>query len=262
MVVGIARAEKFSPNSVDKDRAILEAVMARLNGIVVGEDAFCDSPVDACCYVSMARLPQTLAMLKEKENGGATVLNPGHGVESCRRDILETVMRAEGIPLPPREGEYGSWLKRADGSAQTSEDVVFCKDKGELADAERRFKERGIADYVVSAHVPGDLVKFYGVEGTGFFRVFYPCDEGVSKFGNEVRNGRPRYYGFGKADLQESAERLSRAVSTPIYGGDAIITPSGEYKIIDFNDFPSFSLCRGDAADAIAGLVELRIQAR
>lgn len=37
---------------------------------------------------------------------------------------------------------------------------------------------------IVQAHVPGDLVKFYAVKG-GFFKYFYPSDDGESKFGDE-----------------------------------------------------------------------------
>lgn len=35
-----------------------------------------------------------------------------------------------------------------------------------------------------------------------------------------------------------------------------MISASGEFFIIDFNDWPSFARCREDAARAIAGLVE------
>ena len=48
------------------------------------------------------------------------------------------------------------------------------------------------------------------------------------------------------------ATRASRVLSLPIYGGDAIITPDGNIHLIDFNDWPSFSSCRDEAAKAIA----------
>ena len=40
-----------------------------------------------------------------------------------------------------------------------------------------------------------------------------------------------------------------------IYGGDVIIGSDGIARLIDLNDWPSFSACREEAADAIAGLV-------
>lgn len=256
VVIGIARAERYSPNSACKDRAILEAVVSRLDGTVVREEDFHTVPADAGLYLSMARMPQTLALLKREENAGAVVLNSAYGVEMCLRSRLDALMRSENIPVAPREGGDGYWIKRGDAAAQSSDDVVYCRDAEELAAAERRFELRGVTDYVVSAHVRGDLVKFYGVEGMGFFRVFYPGDDGITKFGDEAHNGKPQHFRYGKERLRAVAERLSRLVRTPVYGGDAIISPDGTFCIIDFNDWPSFSRCREDAADAIAGLVK------
>lgn len=256
MIVGIARSEQFSPNSVDKDMAVLNAVMKRLNGgVTVREQDFIINPVDADVYVSMARMPQTLELLKRKENASAVVLNSPHGVELCRRSRLEHLMRSEGIPLPPQKGKDGYWIKRGDASAQSRDDVAYCRNEAELDAAKRLFELRGVTDYVISAHVQGDLVKFYGVEGMDFFRVYYPCDDGISKFGDEERNGTPRHYVYDREKLRATAERLSHLVHTPIYGGDAIITPDGGFCVIDFNDWPSFSRCMEEAADAIAGLV-------
>lgn len=256
MIAGIARAEQFSPNSTDRDRKILEAVMSRLHGAVIEEADACRIPAEADVYVSMARLPQTLNLLKRKEEAGTVVINSAYGVEMCRRSRLERLMRSEGIPAPPPSGEYGCWIKRGDAAAQSRDDVVYCRDESELETARRRFELRGVTDYTVSAHVRGDLVKFYGVEGMGFFRVFYPGDDGLSKFGDEERNGKPRHYAYDGDGLRNAAERLSRLVRTPVYGGDAIIAPDGGFCIIDFNDWPSFSRCREEAAEAIAGLVQ------
>ncbi len=44
---------------------------------------------------------------------------------------------------------------------------------------------------------------------------------------------------------------LARKLNVPIYGGDVIIDQEGEFWFIDFNDFPSFSCCRKEAAEAI-----------
>ena len=41
-------------------------------------------------------------------------------------------------------------------------------------------------------------------------------------------------------------------MQVPIYGGDAVIDEKGKIWFIDFNDFPSFSSCRDQAARAIA----------
>ena len=41
-------------------------------------------------------------------------------------------------------------------------------------------------------------------------------------------------------------------------GGDLIIGHDGVARLIDLNDWPSFSACRSEAADAIAKLVTKR----
>ena len=40
-----------------------------------------------------------------------------------------------------------------------------------------------------------------------------------------------------------------------VYGGDAIVGPDGVARLIDLNDWPSFSSCRAVAAEAIALMI-------
>ena len=261
-IVGIRRAERFSPNSVGKDEAILRAVLDRLHGLMVREEDAATALPPASVYLNMARSNKVLALLKAKATQGTLVLNPAEGVEACRRSRIDALMHQYHLPLPPLEGHFGYWLKRGDAAAQEAADVVFCEDEAALAAAKERFAARHITDYVVQAHVRGDLVKFYGVEPTGFFRVFYPGDDGESKFGNEQMNGRPHHYFYQKQHLQASAELLSRLAHTPIYGGDAIITPDGDFVLIDFNDWPSFSRCVDEAATHIAQFVKMQLRTR
>ena len=157
--------------------------------------------------------------------------------------------------MPPADGNEGYWLKRGDAAAQERGDVVFAADKEELSDRISDFSRRGISDYTVSAHVTGDLVKFYGVRGSGFFRYFYPTDDGDTKFDDEQHNGQACHYEFSVADLHGASERLAAAVGIDVYGGDCIVKADGRFCIIDFNDWPSFSRCREEAATAIAGLL-------
>lgn len=257
-VVALYRAERFSPNSVEKDALILQSVVRKLNGceVILMPEATFTADTQADIIVSMARLPQTLQLLKQKEDKGVVVINSGYGVETCARGRLESLMRAHNIPMPPIKGNDGYWVKRADAAAQSDKDIVFCSNSDEVDKAVEAMHARGIKDVVVSAHVVGDLVKFYGVEGTGFFRCYYPNDDGMSKFGNEARNGMAHHYSFNETALQQTADSLSALVRTPVYGGDCIITPSGEYKIIDFNDWPSFSRCREEGANAIVKLLK------
>lgn len=267
----MTRAACFSPNSVEKDRAIMEAVVARLQAgghetEMVDEDLLTEAlcPLFATrrpqMVVTMGRRPETLQRLREAELAGVTVVNSPQGVERCSRRKLAAVMRECDIPMPPTEGSAGYWLKRGDAAAQGRDDVVFAADKRQLVLQMAAFRRRGIDSYTVEAHVVGDVVKFYGVRGTGFFRYYYPTDDGDQKFGDEARNGAARHYAFPADHLQRAAERLATAVGVDIYGGDCIVRADGSFCMIDFNDWPSFARCRDEAAEAIVGLVTKELE--
>ena len=259
-VLKVYRAERFSPNSVSRDRAIIDAVGSLLasQGCTVegvSEDMLGASDA-ADIYLSMARTPHALGILRQKEAEGCTVVNRPDGVAACRRSSVDRLMRSHGLPAAPLDGTCGYWLKRGDEAAQGRDDVVFVHSEAEKDEALRRFKARGVADVVVTAHVRGDVVKFYGVLGTGFFTTFH-ADEGYSKFGDEAVNGAARHYAFDAERLQSDAERLAGLAGVDVYGGDCIVREDGTYAIIDFNDWPSFARCRAEAAGAIAARVEV-----
>lgn len=256
-VVGVRRALHFSPNSEEKDLAILRAVVAPWGGeIILEEDPSLPAFLATATVVfSMARTPWALSCLDEAVRQGVCVVNSPEGVRRCARSILQQIALASSVPVPPSDGMAGWWLKRGDAAAQSRADVVFCPDRPALDRALADFRSRGIADYLLQAHLHGDLVKFYGVLSTGFFRYFYPGDDGQSKFGDEARNGRPHHYAFSQRDFHAAASRLATAARCPVYGGDAIIDPTGSFVLIDFNDWPSFSRCRSEAAEAIRQLV-------
>ena len=272
----IQRAACYSPNSEEKDLAILQEVGCFFDDVkIIGEGDFVENfsiynqlisaeslgAVNAYYQIiSMARSPKALDCLEQLEQRGIRVLNPSVGIRACQRSNVEKVMRENHLPLPPDEGDDGYWVKRADAAAQSKEDVYFCHDWAEVEKIKSTFMQRGITDVVTQAHVKGDVVKFYGVEGTGFFRYYYSGDDTETKFGDEERNGKPQYYPFSSSDLQTDAEKLACLLQTPIYGGDAIIQEDGSYVIIDFNDFPSFSKCRKEAAKAIFEGVKLAVE--
>ena len=272
----IQRAACYSPNSEEKDLAILQEVGCYFDDVkIIGEDELVENfstynqlisaesvgAVNAYYQIiSMARTPKALDCLEQLAQRGIRVLNPSVGIRACQRSNVDKVMRENHLPLPPDEGDDGYWVKRADAAAQSKEDVCFCHDWAEVEKIKSTFMQRGITDIVTQAHVKGDVVKFYGVEGTGFFRYYYSGDDTETKFGDEERNGKPQYYPFSSSDLQADAEKLACLLQTPIYGGDAIIQEDGNYVIIDFNDFPSFSKCRKEAAKAIFERTELAVE--
>ena len=273
----IQRAACYSPNSEEKDLAILQEVGCFFDDAkIIGEGDFVEnfstynqlilveSVGSVNVYyqiISMARSPKALDCLEQLEQRGIRVLNPSVGVRACQRSNVDKVMRENHLPLPPDKGDDGYWVKRADTAAQSKEDVCFCHDWAEVEKMRSTFVQRGITDIVAQAHVKGDVVKFYGVEGTDFFRYYYSGDDTETKFGDEERNGKPRYYSFSSSNLQADAEKLACLLQTPIYGGDAIVREDGCYVIIDFNDFPSFSKCRKEAAKAIVGRMKQKVEA-
>ena len=245
---------------MEKDKAILQTTgqMLRNKGFRVEfvHERHLDR-VDADLCLSMARSPHALQVLRES---GAACVNTPEGVAlCCHRARLDRLMRSAGIAMPPLRGSDGWWLKRGDGAAQQKDDVVFCADDAILAAEQQRMRERGISEQVVSAHVVGDLVKFYGVLGTSFFCCFYPTDDDITKFGNEQYNGEARHYVFDTSLLQSEAGRLAQLTGVKVYGGDCVVRPDGSLAIIDFNDWPSFSRCRAEAAAAIASLAESKL---
>ena len=272
----IQRAACYSPNSEEKDLAVLQEVGSLLeDATIISEDDFVNRfstynqsvSSESVEYVnvyyqiiSMARSPKALDILEQLEQRGIRVLNPSVGIRACQRSNVDKVMRENYLPLPPDKRDDGYWVKRADTAAQSKEDVCFCHDWSEVEKIKSTFMQRGITDVVTQAHVKGDVVKFYGVEGTGFFRYYYSGDDTETKFGDEERNGKPRYYSFSSSNLQADAEKLACLLQTPIYGGDAIVREDGSYVIIDFNDFPSFSRCREEAAKAIVGRMKQKVE--
>lgn len=255
-VVAIYRDERFSPNSVKHDRAILDAVIHRLrhHDVVAITEQQLTEHHRADLYLSMGRLPRTVQFLKQfEQQNKAIVLNNAKALESFSRSHILRVMQENGIAMPPEEGTRGYWVKRADLAAQTQDDVVYCKDKAEVDKAKEQFVQRGVHDLVVSAHVEGDLVKFYGVADS-FFWHFYPTDTGHSKFGDEQHNGSAHHYAFNVQQLRYTVARLASLTGIDVYGGDCIINSDGRFFIIDFNDWPSFSPCREQAAECIAHL--------
>ena len=145
------------------------------------------------------------------------------------------------------------WLKRADACAQTEADVQFAADEQATRELAARLGAEGVAEVLAVSHVSGDLIKFYGVQGTGFFHYSYPTEaDGFSKFGLEAHNGSPHHYAVTAEALKALADRAAEVSGFTVYGGDAIVSADGSIRLIDFNDWPSFSPCRRQAAAAIA----------
>lgn len=274
-LISIYRAERYSPNSVERDKAIMDAVCEKLSTryniyktreedietegmplMLRLTDANQPHSGAPLLVLSMARSRKVLDILTQMEAEGARVINRPQAVLNATRTVIDRMMRENDIPCAPLHGDHGWWIKRGDEAAQEKGDVRFAADERERDATIEEFHKRGITDIVTTAHVRGDLVKFYGVTGTAFFHTTYPTDGGFSKFGDESRNGTSRHTPFDIAALHGDASRLAQLTGIEVYGGDCIVRSDGSYAIIDFNDWPSFSVCRHDAAEAIASVAE------
>jgi glutathione synthase/RimK-type ligase-like ATP-grasp enzyme len=79
------------------------------------------------------------------------------------------------------------------------------------------------------------------------------------KFKHELRNGKAHHYTFDVDALKSVTTRLAQLIGIDVYGGDVIVDKNGLFYIIDFNDWPSFSRCKTEAAKAISQLIKERI---
>ena len=154
------------------------------------------------------------------------------------------------------------WIKRGDFHAMHKEDVSYVRHPEEAQEVLQEYFLRGIKRAVINKHLVGDLIKFYGVSGSRFFYWFYPFDEGHSKYGHEAINGKSQGLEFDKDRMREICQHASDVLDVKIYGGDCIISPEGDIRIIDFNDWPSFAPCRDAAAPHIAKYILSAIKQR
>ena len=86
-----------------------------------------------------------------------------------------------------------------------------------------------------------------------------PGEQSHSKFGLEAINGATRGFPFDVKQLQAYANKAAEVLNVPVYGGDCVVSATGEIRIIDFNDWPSFARCREEAGPEIAKCIYNRI---
>lgn len=272
-ILGVSRSHRFSPNSIDRDNAIFQAVAVGLRVLgyevaTMEEDKLTRENIseDTILIYSMARSEKALGVLAEAEQRGVFVVNSAKALLRGTREWLSETFGRNVLPVAPSQridveelhsnynfsGGQRYWLKRGDACAQSATDVCCVGSMEELQKAARNYSGRRIANVLLSPHIEGDLVKFYGVEATDFFHLYYPTREkSFSKFGLERFNGEAVGYSFSEEKLKDAADACARVSGFGVYGGDAVVKSDGSFLIIDFNDWPSFSRCCNEAAEAI-----------
>jgi hypothetical protein len=266
---GIYREPAHSPGRVDDDRAILQSVGQALaaRGFdvrLVAPDAEFDTHF-ANVFVMCERGP-ILDRLRNAEKTGSIVVNPSDAIRNTYRHRMVALLARHRVSAPvsrivasdannPRPPS-AAWVKRYDFHATEARDVMYAASQEGWREALQGFARRGIPFVVAQDHVPGDLVKFYGVRNalapveSNWFEWFYHRDQGMLG------------YSFDALSLRRAAFAAAAALGLEVFGGDAIIQASGEPVILDMNAWPSFARYRDRAAQAIADHLSERFQRR
>jgi hypothetical protein len=256
---GIYREPAHSPGRIHDDRAILESVgeVLKARGFsveLVPADA--DFDTHFTNIFAMCEGGAVLDRLRAAEKTGSIVVNSPDAIRNTyRHRMVELLVRHHvaapatqiiasnpSTPRPPN----AVWVKRYDFHATQACDVMYAASQKGWQEALHRFAKRGIPFVVAQDHVPGDLVKFYGLRNataplhSNWFEWFYHRDQGM--LGHDFEASRLRRAAFAAAG----------ALGLEIFGGDAIIKADGEPVIVDINAWPSYARYREPAAQRIA----------
>lgn len=271
-IAGIMRAGVFSPNRIGSDAAIFNIVAEQLRkrGCEVNlysEEQFIASGVRERIVLNMCRRQESIERLQKMEDEGALVINSGYGIENCSRERMTRILLGSGIPYPDslivncdeavrdamlRSHMTRCWIKGAKHTLH-KEDVSYVRQPDEAQEVLQEYFLRGMNRAVITRHLEGELIKFYGVADTPFFFWFMPFDKTDARPGTPSKDsGAPA---VDKSRLMQICRSAAEVLDVKIYGGDCIVAPDGTITLIDFDDWPSFAPCRTEAAPYIAKCV-------
>ena len=260
---GIFRERAHSPGREFDDAEILRLTGKHLDAM--GFHVSLKTPDEIPVRVSappramfiMCERTGVLERLRRWEGSGVRIVNSPLSVLNTYREQMVLLFEQARVAFPasrivqtkssdvPCAGPV--WVKRGDVHNTQEGDVSFAAVGHEAGRALRSLALRGVPSAVVQDHIPGDLIKFYGIgqpdlspQGSIWFRWFYHKDQRLA--------GHP----FDQEKLAALAQRAAAALDLEIYGGDAIVSEGGAMTVIDLNAWPSFALYRDEAAEHIA----------
>jgi len=275
-LVAIYRSPSYSPlqHGVN-DTAILDATVARLEArgwraIKTNEREVEQGRLPAAeLYLNMCQGSLAAEQLMPLECDGVVVVNRPSSALNCHRYRLvkrlgdsmvpfpRTLVHSSSAPLPPEDqlkalcpDHQKVWVKRGDVHAERPEDVVATSLE-QVAETLRAFTRRGIRWVALQEHVPGPVVKFYGVTNGHFF----------NWYGSEAGFAGPRP-AVDESRLEALAFEAAATLGLEVFGGDVAFPEPDRPVLIDINDWPSFAPFREDAAQAIAAYITHRITHR
>ena len=269
LLLALYRSPRHSPlQHASNDRAIMDLTVARLEaaGWMAGrfgeDDVARGTLPTADLYLNMCQGSLAATALMALEESGALIVNRPTSALACHRNWLAERLVESGIPFPRTViaqtdhtpdslgVDLGRplWIKRGDVHAERPEDVRLVVNGG-LAQELRAFASRGIARVALQEHVPGPVLKFYGLADGSLFHAY------------DSSTGRP--VGPGIVDL-EAFRALAFAAADrlrlDIFGGDVAVPAHDRPVLVDLNDWPSFAPIRERAAGAIADYAQARHQ--
>ncbi len=270
---GIYREPAHSPGRVDDDALIMDAVAEALAAHDFKVELLQANAADAAVETpganifAMCERHDILEKLAAATQTGSVVVNSVAAIRNTYRHRMLELFTRQNVPMPASQvvatdtltqpPAANMWIKRYDFHATQTDDVMYTASAEGWHEALERFAGRGIPFVVAQQHVPGDLIKFYGVgraDGgdlqSRWFEWFYPRDKGKAEHAIQV------------ARLRDAAFAGAAALGVDVFGGDAIIHPDGTPYIIDLNAWPSFARFRDRAAPAISELLIDRFSRR
>lgn len=266
-ILGVSRCSVYSPGRECADSALFQGVVDRLISMghhveSVSEDNFPEILGAYDGIFNMVRKPETIRILSTVD---VPVVNSPQSVLNCSRVTQDNLFHQAGIPVPvscvcnttdgPGDwSDWPCWLKRGDSHSVLQSDVVLVHDHTECVALMAQMSARGIGKCLLQKHVRGTLVKVYGVTGYWVLECHVVTGE-KDKFGNVVAGDSGAIEMLRADALQELVRQAASTMGTHVFGADVIVGLDGDLKLIDFNDWPSFSSCRERAVVAIADLL-------
>jgi glutathione synthase/RimK-type ligase-like ATP-grasp enzyme len=252
MIYGIYR-ENDEAGNPESDRAIADAVRESLEAsghsvfMLEGEEAEKIAGKKPDLVFSMARKGTALDILSRMESSGLPVINSPRAIRLCfNREQVYRMMESSGLPLPRTSlkpidnvGEEIPFMLKKPGTHGKKGDTFAVTNPEEMKAALKSLKASGIKNILVQDFViGGKSYKFYGI-------------------GDEIF--LPDFDKPGSENVIEFARRISHLIGMDVFGGD-FIYKNGNFYVVDFNDWPSFSSMRKEAGERIAQLIISRLK--
>lgn len=279
----VYRAPEYSPNNVSRDAAILDAVGERLRIASCCLDTCVEGewPADIETFDVIFHMARKLSSIMRLEQLSHPVIyNAPQGVRHVAksRELMLMLLESAGVRVPqwwafePETDEMfvcepqlqqllPGWVKAMRPDGAQPDDVTFVRTPLEADSRILEFTAQQVPDIIVTKHLEGDLIKCYCVCDAGgevaMIHWFYPQDTSYSKFGNAEQHNSPlSHIPFDAVLLNRLAVQIASALDLQIFGFDSIVQSADDIAVIDVNDWPTFGVCRDEAADAIVQLIE------